>query len=227
MIKSKNLFQIFFILLVLIIVGTFIMNILINHKLYASPSLFQIAAHWSPFIYQGTINNYDLITNFNFDGNWNGYDNWENAGKNQYYTNFHAYVYYTIIESDSHYFITYMFFHPRDTGNPWGLGLYGWAHENDSEGCRVVIEKDGSNWGRIQNIETIAHESYYIYNNPSLINSSHPAVYVCERKHAVYGTNKAKSYDCWYLTGCKIFLVQRELVLDIGMLEEEQKSLQV
>jgi len=91
-----------------------LLRALSNRNLFAQPGLFDMAAHWSPFIYQSTINNYDLITNFDFDGNWNGKDNWENAGLTQYYENFHAYVYYSIIESENHYFITYMFFHPRD-----------------------------------------------------------------------------------------------------------------
>lgn len=149
-----------------------------------------------------------MITNFDFDGNWNGKDNWENAGLTQYYENFHAYVYYAIIESESHYFITYMFFHPRDTGTKVGGAD---SHENDSEGCRVIVEKDGSYWGRIQRLETIAHEDYYTYWNPNLINGSRPAVFVLERKHAVYGTNHAESEgDCWicfseYLRECQVF----------------------
>jgi hypothetical protein len=118
-------------------------------KLYAAPTLAQMAAHWSPFIYQGTRNNYDFITNFNFDGNWNGRDNWENAGWEGYYNNFHAYVYYAIVESENHYFITYMLFHPRDQGNDCVIGYYFGSHENDSEAARVVIEKDGTSWGRM------------------------------------------------------------------------------
>jgi hypothetical protein len=172
-------------------------------KLYATPTLFQLAAHWSPYIYQGTKNNYDLITNFDFDGNWNGKDNWENAGLTQYYENFHAYVYYAVIESANHYFFTYMLFHPRDTGNP--CYLIG-QHENDSESCRVVVLKDGSDWGTIQRIETVAHDSYSTMSNPTIINGSHPAIFVCERKHAIYGTIIAAGPDCCYLgPGCIIF----------------------
>jgi len=96
-----------------------------------------------------------------------------------------------------------MFFHPRDTGGSGGLG----AHENDSEGCRVEILKNGSYWGKILRIGTVAHKNYYYNYNPTLVNGSHPAVYVCEKKHAVYGTNKAKGYDCLYLDiiTCRIF----------------------
>jgi len=62
-------------LFMLSLVLIFCWNRLFVKKLYAAPSLSKIAAHWSPYIYQGTKNNYDFITNFNFDGNWNGKDN--------------------------------------------------------------------------------------------------------------------------------------------------------
>lgn len=152
-------------------------------------------------IYQSTERNEDLITNFDYDGNWNGYDNWENF---PCYPK-RAYVHYSIVESTSYYFITYNFFHPKDLGNPAVGEMY--AHENDFEGCRVLVVKDGSQWGRFGWLETIAHtENYRYYPGEVEFDGSHPKVYVTPYKHAVYGTNDAKyDPDCWYLIGCRVF----------------------
>jgi len=155
------------------------------------PTYRELAEHWSPVIYQATSGRYDYITRFDFDGNWVGHDNWENY---ECYP-LPAYVYYSVIESTNYYFITYLFFHPRDEGNPICDCSH---HENDSEGCRVTIRKDGSYWGRFYLLETIAHHDIHYYTQVEFINESHPAVYVKERKHAVYGTNHARQpQDCW------------------------------
>ncbi|MEA2004774.1 MAG: thrombospondin type 3 repeat-containing protein [Acidobacteriota bacterium] len=183
--------------------GFFLKSKLFTRNLYAAPSLLQMVMHYSPVIYQSTEGKFDYITKFNFDGNWNGYDNWEHY--DCYPLN--AYVYYAIIESTNHYFITYCFFHPRDVGNEaWG-GI--WAHENDFEGCRFVITKDASEWGRLDSFETIYHTHKGFYYKPSIkFEGSHPIVYVTPYKHAVYGINSAAewSWDCDYLgPNCKVF----------------------
>lgn len=189
--KLKNLFLVIFSLLVLS--GIFTWDRLSVPNLYAAPSLRQIVEHWSPVIYQSTEDRYDYITNFDFDGNWHGNDNWEHYDC----YSLPGYVYYSIIESTDHYIITYGFFHPRDTGNP----TYGWAfaHENDFEGCRCVVLKDGSEWGNFGWLETLLHDSRNHYNPPEF-EGSHPVVYVTPYKHAVYGENWATwSWDRDYL----------------------------
>lgn len=167
----------------------------------SSPTYRQLAEHWSPVIYQSTEKDEDYITKFDYDGNWNGYDNWENF---PCYSK-PAYVYYSIVESTSFYFITYNFFHPKDLGNP-SVGNM-WSHENDFEGCRVLVVKDGSSFGRFGWLETIAHtENHRYYPGEVEFEGSHPKVYVTPYKHAVYGTNYAKyDPDCWYLEGCRVF----------------------
>ncbi len=197
--KFKNLFLVIFSLLILS--GIFSWDKLSVPNLYATPNLRQMAEHWSPAIYQSTEDRYDYITNFDFDGNWYGHDNWEHYDCYP----LPAYVYHSIIESTDHYFITYSFFHPRDVGNPeWA---YTWAHENDFEGCRVVIQKDGSEWGNFYRLETLHHHNLSIYGISVEFEGSHPIVYVTPYKHAVYGENLAlSSWDCDYLgPGCEVF----------------------
>ncbi len=166
----------------------------------SSPTYRQLAEHWSPFIYQATTGRYDYITRFDFDGNWLGHDNWENY---ECYP-LPAYVYYSVVESTNYYFITYCFFHPRDEGNPICNCS---KHENDFEGCRLLIQKDGS-WGQLIQLETIAHTSRLTYRKADFVNGSHPAVYVKQRKHSVFGENSAlpMPQDCWDdLVDCTVF----------------------
>ena len=40
-------------------------------------------------------------------------------------------------------------------------------HENDLEGCMLVIEKDKTRWGKAILLETLAHDHFYRYDDPS------------------------------------------------------------
>ena len=148
----------------------------------------QIAAHFAPVIYQGLADQprYDYITNFDFDGDWQGDNNWVNAGNKRYALS--AYVYYSVIETPSHYFVHYAFFHPRDYKgglakstlvdalikeglrhagkDPTGLADdVALSHENDLEGCLIVAEKRGDDWrnATVQYVETMSHNRYLKY----------------------------------------------------------------
>jgi hypothetical protein len=149
----------------------------------------QIAAQFAPIIYQGLGNNprADYITNFDFDGDWRGDNNWQNMDNPSY--PLRAYVYYSLIETATHYFIHYAFFHPRDyKGNleqskilnviisevlkqtpkdPSG-GLaedVALSHENDLEGCLIVAEKRGEDPAKavVKFVELMAHNNYLKY----------------------------------------------------------------
>ena len=99
-----------------------------------------------------------------------------------------------------------MFFHPKDVGHPWCAFCS--SHENDSEGCRLVIRKDGSRCGRLELLETIAHhEKYRYYPNIDFPDTAgQPYIYVTPYKHAVYGTNYAKDFwDRLYLSDGQVF----------------------
>jgi hypothetical protein len=98
----------------------------------------RLAAYWSPIVNQSTDRlpregreyAHDFITSFNFDGNYDGSDNWENAGSGDY--SMPAYIYYSMSETETHDFIGYYFFHPRDDAAP---------HENDLEGILLAIRR--------------------------------------------------------------------------------------
>lgn len=148
-----------------------------------------VAALYAPVFYQGIGDQprYDYITNFDFDGDWRGDNNWENASKKEY--PLRAWVYYAVRETKAHYFLHYAAFHPRDykggTGkgkvfskvirtmtkpaasiDPTGRAMEAaLAHENDLEGCLVVVEKRGPDprQGKVVFVETLAHNNFLKY----------------------------------------------------------------
>ena len=98
---------------------------------------YDLVYRWAPIHYQdtdvtgshGLSGKGDYLTAINFDGDWNALNNWENipnkAAK--------AHCYYSLVETSTHWFIVYAFFHPRDWTDNWFL--YHWdEHENDLEG---------------------------------------------------------------------------------------------
>ncbi len=123
----------------------------------------RLAEYYAPVIYQQAHSEVlDYITRFDFDGDWNGANNWENA----YLFDLPAYAYYSVIESTHYYFITYAFFHPRDyTAQPMEGFAPKMEHENDMEGCTVLVEKDHTDWGKPILLETLAHDRFYKYYN--------------------------------------------------------------
>lgn len=100
----------------------------------------------------------DYVTAYDFDGDLNSTNNWDNIVS--YAAKAHAY--YSVTETSTHYFIIYAFFHPRDWTDNWFL--YYWdEHENDLEGLLTVVKKDGSTYGKTEGIITVFHSDFYSY----------------------------------------------------------------
>src|ERR1044072_7674451 len=71
----------------------------------------QLAEHYAPVVFQESRSTVlAFITSFDYDGDWKGDNNWRNA----YLYDLPGRVYYGVIESTSHYFITSAFYHARD-----------------------------------------------------------------------------------------------------------------
>jgi hypothetical protein len=146
----------------------------------------EIAGAFAPIFYQalGDKPRSDYITNFDFDGDWRGDNNWENTDEKTF--PLRGYIYYSVCETETHYFIHYAVFHPRDYkgGEKRGLLLSdiiregtkhgkkhdptGWlaeagvAHENDMEGALVVVAKNGKDPARARTVylETFHHNDF-------------------------------------------------------------------
>jgi hypothetical protein len=151
----------------------------------------QIAAQFAPVFYQGLGDKprADYITNFDFDGDWRGDNNWNNLDNRAFPLK--AYIYYSVTETRTHYFVHYAIFHPRDYKGDGGAAtstlletLIGeglrrvgkdptgglanevaLSHENDLEGCLVVAEKAGGDPQKavVKFVETLAHNRFLKY----------------------------------------------------------------
>ena len=127
----------------------------------------QLLAYHAPIVLQETANipKGDAITRFDFDGDWNGNNNW----KNLKHFSTPAFVYGGVIESQRFYFLTYAFFHPRDYSD---ICLPYICHENDLEGAIFTIRKDQTPFGQFFVGQAFAHNQITTKKAPVRINPS-------------------------------------------------------
>jgi hypothetical protein len=157
----------------------------------------KLAEHWAPMFAQETWwqPKSDIPTRFDFDGDLIGDNNWDNMEKGTS----QAYVYYAVIETSTHWFLIYNAFHPRDYSDKCVAGS---CHENDNEGLILTVQRDGSEFGRLLTMETLAHNNVYSYVADSsiragqhnidgrveLFENTHPVVFVESGGHGIYGS---------------------------------------
>src|SRR4030095_4811162 len=148
---------------------------------------YQVAARFAPIFYQalGDSPRSDYITNFDFDGDWRGGKNWQHAEDKSF--PLRAYIYYSVSETQTHFFIHYAVFHPRDykggerkglilseiiregtrrgsDHDPTGLmAEAGVAHENDMEGVLIVVAKKGTKPDKVVFVEAFHHDDFAPY----------------------------------------------------------------
>ncbi len=161
-----------------------------------------LVENYSPFIAQETwfSPKADYIVRFDYDGNWKGDDNWENleTGSSQ------AFVYYAVMETSTHWFLNFNFFHPRDYSD---VCVVGTCHENDYEGLILTVRKDGSKFGKLELMETLAHNNIYSFTNENSIQKdvhdidggiafykeTHPIVFVEAGGHGIMSATHRNS----------------------------------
>ena len=165
----------------------------------------RLAEHYAPFVAQETWfePKMDYLARFDSDGDLRGDNNWENApsGSSQ------AYVYYAGMETRTHWFLIYNFFHPRDYSDRC---LIGSCHENDNEGLVLTIRKDGSDFGELRAMESLAHNVVYsqtpendvrsgahrIDARLALADGVRPTIFIEAGGHGVLGaTNEHSFFD--------------------------------
>ncbi len=98
----------------------------------------EVARRYAPIVLQETHprrGREDLPSNLDFDGDLVGRNNWEAFERFRLLPT----VYYALLETETHLFLTYHLFHARDW-SPFPLGLQD-THENDGENLQVVVEK--------------------------------------------------------------------------------------
>ena len=186
----------------------------------------ELARHWAPCIFQAVqvsganpLGRYDFVTGVDFDGDTRGGNNWENADdKRKLEFPLLPYVYYSVIETRSHYYITYSLFHPRDWR--WYLAAEGpgagaplpATHENDLESATLVIVKD-SGYGKLRLVGTVCHLQNYCFVTDAGIRpkswawdlssgelqvsffEDHPCLFVEAGGHGIGGLGRAMRED--------------------------------
>ncbi|MCA2217618.1 hypothetical protein [Jidongwangia harbinensis] len=132
----------------------------------AAVSRAELALRWAPIHHQDVDatgshalgGRADFITRVDFDGDLNGRNNWDRTGEAG--VSLAAHAYYSVAETSTHWYVTYLFFHPRDwIDHPF----FETEHENDGEGVLLAIERDGSAYGVLRAAVTVAHSSFFSY----------------------------------------------------------------
>ena len=168
----------------------------------SSDKYFALVENYAPFIAQETWfePKADYLARFDYDGNWRGADNWENLAKGSS----KAFVYYAVMETETHWFLIYNFFHPRDYSD---FCVAGSCHENDNEGLILTVRKDATKFGRLEVMETLAHNNVYSFtNNPAikkgvhdidgqieLYEKTHPVIFIEAGGHGVFASDSKSS----------------------------------
>ena len=129
-----------------------------------------LAQRWAPIHYQDVDNSGcgsmtgrgDYITAINFDNDWVSNNNWNNIDRSKGYLPL-GHSYYSVVETNTHYFVMYSFFHPRDWANVCFFNID--YHENDLEGELTIIKKSTANngYGELLGMVTVAHSDFYSF----------------------------------------------------------------
>ncbi len=120
----------------------------------------EVVFKYAPVFFQETNKkanpeHWDFITSFDFDGDLQGNNNEESIKANKH--PLPATVYYSLLETETHYFITYSSFHPLDWDTAPAFIPFTW-HENDMENIQVVVRKaDGKLSERVILLSAQAH----------------------------------------------------------------------
>lgn len=134
----------------------------------------RLAERWAPVHYQDVDpsggdalgGRSDYITAIDFDGDWDTQNNWENLEISSNKAEGHCY--YSVVQTSTHWFIIYAFYHPRDWTDAPDFGLD--THENDMEGLLAIIRRpaqSGPNaFGELLGIVTVFHLDFYSYISP-------------------------------------------------------------
>lgn len=128
-------------------------------------SIEKVAFQYAPVLFQAVNDQkprWDYICRVDFDGDWDALNNSNNIqAKNAM---FDAAIYYSVIESKTHFYITYSIFHALDWGFSGGL-VRKW-YENDIKSLQVVVEKDHSDSidGKIVLLTLQDGEDFRVYN---------------------------------------------------------------
>ncbi len=142
----------------------------------------QVAKHYAPVFYQDVdvtdiffcpnsskTGSADWIAPINYDGDWIAHNNWENLiSKGRDKGTLKGAVYYNFASTNSHWFVLYSVYHPRDwADSPWCAAD---SHENDLEGILICAERLSNNgFGNVLYAGTVYHSERKTYRASELL----------------------------------------------------------
>jgi hypothetical protein len=99
---------------------------------------------YAPVIYLDTDEgnpDLDYFTSLNYDGDWILNNNAENVSKTK-----KAYVYYSFVKTDTHWYIGYHLYFPKRWSKWWEIGVS--EYENTMRGILLVVERNATTFGK-------------------------------------------------------------------------------
>ena len=139
----------------------------------------------------------DLLRAVNFDGDWNAANNETNLASGSK----EAVVYYSFVKTSTHWYLGYYSFFPKRWGN-WLLDV---LYENTMRSVLIVVEQDGTMYGKPVLMETQTEDTFFQYGpkgsplsgiasmdgdfNWDLFfpTDHHPLAYVHSKDHGIWG----------------------------------------
>lgn len=181
----------------------------------------KIAETFAPIFFHevGPAPRFDLITRFDFDGDFIGPNNWQNSAT----VPLPAFVYYSVVETVNRFFVFYGYYHPRDYED---FCFTMQCHEHDFEGAMVIVKKGpGDLLGDIEAVETQAHDSFYLYQ-PNLVADpagvKRLALLIEARGHGAYQVDSA-SHIIRQACEPKFFATPAGLQRDLSKLQADRQ----
>ena len=188
--------------------------------LEGSSQYYDLVRHWAPiYWHEASHMNHtdyqpergDFLLRIDFDGDWSTDGNWYETYDDS--NDFSAWVYYSVVETASHWFIGYYDYHSWDfvpeTLRGGNIDIF--MHDNDMEGILLVVKKTNG-YGSLVLMETVAHNEYYQYTHDSSVqdgeetiegyiemeyfdgsDSYHPHVFVESGGHGIYGAKEDRN----------------------------------
>src|SRR4051794_30922816 len=135
-----------------------------------------LVQRWAPtFVQHASAANpeRDLPLRIDFDGDWSATNNWQHL--TPALREREPSVYYSAILTETHAYLTYMLFYPRDW--IWPLCVDYICHDNDLEVALLVVTRGsagGATDSRLVLIETKAHNSYVAAEGRALATTTRP-----------------------------------------------------
>ncbi|HWR09547.1 hypothetical protein [Sporomusa sp.] len=144
-----------------------------------------IVTQWSPVICQldksdGLSAPQNIFTLVNYDRDWRLNNNWYNL---LFYPLERA-MYYSVVESDSHYYISYYQYYPRHIG--------GGDHEHDLTGVLLAVSKTPDKSGRLDMLVTYSNNKWQRWDGSRVrLVGRHPVLNIRAASHEIAAAGRS------------------------------------